>query len=203
MGKRGREAYQQTSSNLRGPRGGMPRPPDAFRKQIAPVIAALEAEGELTQPVRQMLMPTKLDQVHHIDGLDVLAPLFARNTTAQTDEMNQISPMGNNILNSMIMPVRAHQGIQDEYSVNTAVHQKLRALGLEQGSKEGTLNPLLQRINESADAPFETRKALLQEYVEKIQPLMVEAIDDALTEYETRFAGQKMEEIIQNVRNQK
>ena len=203
MGKRDREAYQQTLSNLRGKRGGITRPQEAFEQQIRPIIAALESDGELTEPVRQMLMPTSLDQVHHIDGLDVVAPLFERNTTAQTDEMNKISPMGNNMLNSMIIPLRAHQGVKDEYSVNTAVHQKLRALGLEQGAKGGTLHPLLQKINESADAPFETRKALLNEYVQKIQPLMVEAIDDALTEYETRFAGQKMDSIIQQIINQK
>ena len=199
MGKRDREAFQQTVSSLRGARGGISRPAEAFKQQIAPVIAALEADGELTQPIRQMLMPTKLDQVHHIDGLDIVAPLYEKNTTAQTDEMDQISPMGNNILNSMVIPLRAHQGMKDDHSVNTAVHQRLRDLGLEQGAKGGTLHPLLQTIKESADAPFEVRKDLLRQYVKEIQPKMVEAIDDALTEYETRFAGDKMNSIIAEI----
>lgn len=199
MGKRDREAFQQTVSSLRGARGGISRPAEAFKQQIAPVIAALEADGELTQPIRQMLMPTKLDQVHHIDGLDIVAPLYEKNTTAQTDEMDQISSMGNNILNSMVIPLRAHQGMKDDHSVNTAVHQRLRDLGLEQGAKGGTLHPLLQTIKESADAPFEVRKDLLRQYVKEIQPKMVEAIDDALTEYETRFAGDKMNSIIAEI----
>ena len=203
MGKRDREAYQQTLSSLRGARGGISRPADAFREQIAPVIAALEADGELTEPIRQMLIPTKLDQVHHIDGLDIVAPLYERNSTAQTDEMNEISPMGNTILNSMVIPLRAHQGMKDNHSVNTAVHQKLRELGLEQGAKGGTLHPLLQTIKESADAPFEVRKRLLNQYVKEIQPQMVEAIDDALTEYETRFAGDKMNSIIAEIQSGK
>ena len=201
MGKRNREAKQQTVSSLRGPRGGIDPPAEAFKKQIAPVIAALEADGELTEPVRQMLMPTKLDQVHHIDGLDVVAALFEKNTKAQTDEMNEISPMGNTILNSMIVPARAHQGVQDGNSVGTAVHQKLVALGLQQGSKGGTLHPLLQTIQESADAPFEVRKSLLEQYVREIQPLMVEALDDALTEYELRFAGDKMNSVIAEIQS--
>ena len=203
MGKRDREAYQQTLSSLRGARGGISRPADAFREQIAPVIAALEADGELTEPIRQMLIPTKLDQVHHIDGLDTVAALYERNSTAQTDEMNEISPMGNIILNSMVIPLRAHQGMKDNHSVNTAVHQKLRELGLEQGAKGGTLHPLLQTIKESADAPFEVRKSLLNQYVKEIQPQMVEAIDDALTEYETRFAGDKMNSIIAEIQSGK
>ena len=201
MGKRDREAYEQTVSSLRGARGGISRPPEAFNKQIAPVIASLEADGELTQPIKQMLMPTELDQVHHIDGLDIMAPLYRNNSTAQTDEMNEISPMGNNILNSMVIPLRAHQGKEDNYSVNSAVHQKLRELGLEQGAKAGTLQPLLQTIKESADAPFEVRKALLSQYVKEIQPQMVAAIDDALTEYETRFAGQKMNSVIAEIQS--
>ena len=203
MGKRDREAYQQTLSSLRGARGGISRPADAFREQIAPVIAALEADGELTEPIRQMLIPTKLDQVHHIDGLDTVAALYERNSTAQTDEMNEISPMGNIILNSMVIPLRAHQGMKDNHSVNTAVHQKLRELGLEQGAKGGTLHPLLQTIKESADAPFEVRKSLLEQYVKEVQPQMVEAIDDALTEYETRFAGDKMNSIIAEIQSGK
>ena len=203
MGKRDREAYQQTLSSLRGARGGISRPADAFREQIAPVIAALEADGELTEPIRQMLIPTKLDQVHHIDGLDTVAALYEKNSTAQTDEMNEISPMGNIILNSMVIPLRAHQGMKDNHSVNTAVHQKLRELGLEQGAKGGTLHPLLQTIKESADAPFEVRKSLLNQYVKEIQPQMVAAIDDALTEYETRFAGDRMNSIIAEIQSGK
>ena len=201
MSKRDRQAFQQTASNLRGKRGGIPRPADAFRQQMAPVLAALEADGELTQPVRQMLMPTNLDQVHHIDGLDVLDALTRNNTSAQTDEMNQMTAMGNSIQNSMVIPLRAHQGMKDEHSVNTAVHQRLRELGLEQGAAAGKLHPLLQEINESVDAPFEIRKALLCRYIDEVQPKMVEAIDDSLTEYETNFAHTKINDILAGIRN--
>lgn len=200
MGKRDRQALQQTSSHLRGKRGGIPRPAQAFEQQMAPVIASLKADGELTEPVKQMLMSTDLDQVHHIDGLDVLDALFQNISREQSDELNAISPVGNDIRNSMVIPMRAHQGKTDEYSVNKAVHQRLRELGLEQGAKAENLHPLLQEINNSAEAPFETKKALFKRYVNEIQPLMVEAIDDSLTEYETRFAGEVIDNLLKSAR---
>jgi hypothetical protein len=199
-GKRDRQAFQQTSSNLRGKRGGIPRPAQAFEQQMAPVIASLKADGELTEPVKQMLMSTDLDQVHHIDGLDVLDALFQNISKEQSDELNAISPVGNDIRNSMVIPLRAHQGKSDEYSVNKAVHQRLRELGLEQGAKAEKLHPLLQEINNSAEAPFETKKSLFKRYVNEIQPLMVEAIDESLTEYETRFAGEVIDKLLKSAR---
>lgn len=195
--KRDQQALRQTNPELRGKRGGVPRPPEAFEKQMAPVIESLKANGELTEPVRSMLMATPQDQVHHIDGLEVIDAVFQNNSNEQNAELRAMSPGGNDIRNFMIMPERAHQGKNDEYGINS-VHQTLRRLGLENDSK--FLNPLLGEIAKSANAPFERKKELYSHYIKSIQPHMVEAIDDAILDYERRFAGQIMNEVLQQIR---
>ena len=195
--KRDLQALRQTDPALRGKRGGVPRPPEAFEKQMAPIIESMKAEGTLTEPVRSMLMATPQDQVHHIDGLEIIDAIFQNNSPSQDRELRAMSPGGNDIRNFMIMPERAHQGKNDEYNIKS-VHQTLRALGLENDSK--ALNPLLAEIARSADAPFARKKELYGHYIKSIQPHMVEAIDDAILDYETRFAGQIMGGVLDQIR---
>ena len=193
------QALRQTNPELRGARGGVPVPQEAFEKQMSPVIEALKKDGELTEPVKSFLMSTPQDQVHHIDGLDVIDPLFQNNNEAQNAELRAMTPSGNDIRNFMILPERAHQGRDDEYGIK-AVHTTLRKLGLENTSK--VLNPLLGEIANSSNAPFERKKELYGHYIKSLQPHMVEAIDDAILDYETRFAGQIMSDIIKQIRHQ-
>ena len=197
---RNKQALRQTDPKLRGKRGGVPVPQDAFERQMAPVIESLKRDGELTEPVKSFLMSTPQDQVHHIDGLDVIDPLFQNNSEAQNAELRGMSPGGNDIRNFMIMPERAHQGRDDEYGIS-AVHQTLRKLGLENTSK--VVNPLLGEIANSSNASFERKKELYGHYIKSIQPHMVNAIDDAIYDYETRFAGQIMPEIIKQIQSQR
>lgn len=202
MGKRDEEALRQTNPELRGKRGGVSRPQKAFADQMQPILEALQRDGELTEPVRQMLTAGPGDQIHHIDGLDVLDPLFQNTNSNQAAELQRMTAAGNDIKNFMVMPQRAHQGIVDEYAIQ-AVHQILRDKGLEMGAASTKLHPLLKEISAASNAPFDQKKDLLRRYIAEIQPQMVEAIDTALTDYEKRFAGDVMNEYINKIRRGK
>lgn len=202
MSKRDEEALRQTNPELRGKRGGVPRPQKAFADQMQPVLEALEKDGELTEPVRQMLTAGPGDQIHHIDGLDVLDALFQNTNNNQAAELRGMTAAGNDIRNLMVMPQRSHQGIVDEYAIQ-AVHQILRDKGLEMGAAGAKLHPLLKEISAASDAPFDLKKDLLRRYITEIQPQMVEAVDTALTDYEKRFAGDVMDKYINEIRRGK
>lgn len=172
---------------------------DAFEQQMRPVIASLEEDGELTQPIRQMVQQGLGEQIHHMRDLRGVDPLYANNNPEQNEIMRSRGPTGHDLLNFMVMPGRAHQGKKDEYQTYS-VHNRLRDAGLEQGSAADKLHPLLKQINESSELPFDKRLELLDRYQSEIVPLYKDAINDALTEYETRFAGQAIDSVLRGMK---
>ena len=200
MSARKLQALQQTNPKLLGARGGVPTEPDAFRTQMEPVIEALKRDGELTQPVRQMLIAGEGDQIHHINGLRVLGPLFENNTAEQNAQLRSMLPTGHNILNFMSLPQRAHQGIKDDLSIES-VHNLMRSRGLETNSKASVRHPVLDEINMAGDMLFEYKRHLMDQYIDEVNPKVKDAIDDALTDYETRFAGDAIESLLSSIRN--
>ncbi len=48
---------------------------------------------------------------------------------------------------------------------------------------------MLDEINMASDMPFEYKQHLADRYLSEVHPLVKETIDDALTDYEKRFAA--------------
>ena len=170
--------------------------PTAYEQGISPVVANLKEDGEYTQPIREMLEGG--DQAHHIKDLRGLDPLFHGLTPEQNAELQSKLQSGNRITNLMALPQRAHQGVKDELNIKS-VHNLQRQQGLEQGSAADALHPVLQEINLAADMPFEYKMHLADQYIDEVAPLTRNAIDDALTDYETRFAGEAIDSILRGI----
>ena len=167
--------------------------PTAYEQGISPVITDLKRDGEYTQPIREMLEGG--DQAHHIKDLRGLDPLFHGLNPEQNRELQDKLQGGNRISNLTLMAQRAHQGVNDDLQIK-AVHKLQREQGLEQGSAADKLHPVLQEINLASDMPFEYKLHLADQYLDEVAPLYRNAIDDALTDYETRFAGEAINSIL-------
>lgn len=167
--------------------------PTAFEQQMSPIVADMKQKGEFTQPIREFLEGG--DQAHHIKDLRGLDPLFQGLSPEQNQILQAKLNGGNRLINLMPLPQRAHQGVKDELNIKS-VHNLQREQGLEQGSAADKLHPVLQEINLAADMPFEYKLHLADQYLEEVAPLTRNAIDDAYGDYETRFAGDKIEKIL-------
>ena len=179
------------------PQGIVQDVPTAYEQQISPVIAALKADGEYTQPVRELLEGGS--QAHHIVGLRAVDPLFQNNTPEQNAILQRQLGGGNQIANLINLPQRAHQGVDDELGI-LAVHNIQRDLGLEQNAAASKLHPVLQEINMAADMPFEYKQHLADQYLDEVDPLARNAINDSLQDYDQRFVRDKIDNIIQSQR---
>lgn len=190
--------YRRTeAARKQTPKGVVQDVPTAYEQQISPVINDLKRDGEYTQPIREMLEGG--GQAHHIDGLRALDPLFANNTPEQNVILQKQLGSGNQIINLMDLPQRAHQGVDDALGI-MSVHNIQRKLGLEQGAAADKLHPVLQEINLAADMPFEYKQHLADQYLDEVAPLARNAINDALTDYENRFAGQAINQLLSDIR---
>jgi len=175
------------------PKGVVQDAPTAYEQQMSQIVADMKQQGEFTQPIREFLEGG--DQAHHVKDLRALDPLFQGLTSEQNQILQEQLMGGNRLINLMPLAQRAHQGITDELGIK-AVHNLQREQGLEQGAAADKLHPVLQEINLAADMPFEYKQHLADQYLEEVVPLTRDAIDDAYTDYETRFAGDKIAKII-------
>ena len=193
--------YRRTeAARKQTPKGIVQDVPTAYEQQISPVIDSLKRDGEYTQPIQEMLEGG--GQAHHINGLRALDPLFANLTPEQTVILQKQLGSGNQITNLMDLPGRAHQGVDDALGI-MSVHNIQRRDGLEQNSAADKLHPVLQEINLASDMPFEYKQHLADQYLDEVSPLAKNAINDALTDYETRFAGEAVNKMLSNIRNKR
>ncbi len=177
---------RERSKKLQSPNGIQLKEETAWAGQIDPVISNMVANGEYTSPVRELFEGG--DQIHHIKGVRALDALFQNNTAEQNEILKQQLGSGNTLMNLIALPQRAHQGVKDEFNIES-VHNLMRERGLEQNSKAGVRHEVLDEINMASDMPFEYKQHLADRYLSEVHPKVKEAIDDALTDYEKRFAG--------------
>ena len=123
------------------------------------------------------------EQIHHVKQVAAFNGLFANTTPEQAKTLAKTLGSGHLIQNLMSVLPSEHQGKkgQPEHMKKMAIHNNLRAQGLERGSKAAIRHELFDEMDLAADSSFEYKMYLADRFKKEVLPKIQAATDDALT----------------------
>ena len=126
----------------------------------------------------KFFIPQGDEQVHHISGVRTLDPIYDNTTPEQADQLRKVNASGNALLNLMIMPQAVHQGAA---SGADAIHNIMRAVGLERTNAPLKQGSLLNQIEMSRTGSFEDKMNAAVRWRDEAMPMIKGEIDRLLT----------------------
>ena len=138
------------------------------------------------------------EQIHHVKQVAAFNGLFVNTTPDQAKKLAKTLGSGNQIQNLMSVLPSEHQGKkgQPEHMKKMAIHNVLRAKGLERSSKASIRHELFNEMDLAANSSFEYKMHLAERFKKEVLPKIQEATDEALTYH----AQQRGEDTVYNKR---